>query len=875
MREKSSPTEGYGEPLGNRLATSLELLGLVTGTLAVAATPWFLGGAIPQARLVLLTGAVIAASLGLLGGMLGGRIPNVLPKSMMPILALAALCIIQLLPVFAPPITGLNHSVHSSQLSEITSALSLPDSAPASVMPWETRLYLAQFIALSLLVWVFWQLVDSSFRLQLVLSILVLDGVLQAGLGLSQTFGATTVAVGNSWKVSPTAPFGCFVNPNNAAGWFLCVAMASMLLVALLFSSGRPAADLQVAHSRGKAILRDLQFRLSQLSIVQIFAVFGSALILMAAVATLSRGGIVATVIACGTFIVSRLRRGGWLTFAAGMSALVFLCVAGLMLFDLDTLAIKELRTLKDPVSASTLRLLHWGDTLPHAADFPLIGTGFGAYRYATLPYQQHYWGTWFQRADNQYLEVLVEGGIAGLLLVVLFGFGALFLAIRVCMAGNDRRRSPAASWLASCVLATGIGIAAAAFLDYGVSLPSVSSLIVVYVAMLERRGTAPPSSSRWSLLTIVTVLGMVCAGGTLAQDLWNAGEVYDASAAAQRFLKLSPGSTDATAEAGVAAHKKLQAAIQLRPDDLESVRIYNQLTQWLWRDALCDYLIENRLIKPDEKPAIITKLALPTMAEQLLSTSEVDRSRWAEVWNKLSTTYPWFEESVRLADSSPWVPDLALDLSAWTLVTGDHSTHNLLVRQLVMDPGAGRDLYLLGSVLQSAGKLEEAQAAWNGSLLVSERFRPSILERAVSGADPASAFQKYGPDTYRGCIECAEQMQRSPQFRDQLLTRAEQLWPAVEENLDPQKAVLRARYLLLSSKTAEAEAWLREVQGKWPVSTEIRAARASCLEALDRIDEAYDEWIIIQTLEPDNEVAPVAMKRLADLPPKLREVKK
>ncbi|MBL8808865.1 MAG: hypothetical protein JNM43_01700 [Planctomycetaceae bacterium] len=229
----------------------------------------------------------------------------------------------------------------------------------------------------------------------------------------------------------------------------------------------------------------------------------------------------------------------------------------------------------------------------------------------------------------------------------------------------------------------------------------------------------------------------------------------------------------------------------------------------------------------------------------------------------------------MKLSAESPWVPDLVVDLAAWNLASKDAAIQDPLLRQLIMDPGAGRELYLLGSVLQGSGRVEEAQMAWNGSLKVSERFRPSILERAVTGADPTAAFQKFGPESYAGCIECAEQMRKAPVFKEQLLSRAEQLWPEAQNRLEPKIAVLRGRQFILMEQLAQADEWLRQVQGQWPTSNEIRAERARCLEALDRIDEAHEEWFIIKTLDPENEIAAASMKRLANLPPKLRKVKR
>ena len=83
-----------------------------------------------------------------------------------------------------------------------------------------------------------------------------------------------------------------------------------------------------------------------------------------------------------------------------------------------------------DTVSLNDGRLAHWPDGLRAGSDYWLTGSGLGTYRYAYRPSVQSVEDEWFFHAENQYLEAFVEGGVAGLGLL-LATIGLLALACR------------------------------------------------------------------------------------------------------------------------------------------------------------------------------------------------------------------------------------------------------------------------------------------------------------------------------------------------------------------------------------------------------------------------------------------------------------
>src|SRR5205807_9979702 len=94
---------------------------------------------------------------------------------------------------------------------------------------------------------------------------------------------------------------------------------------------------------------------------------------------------------------------------------------------------------------AAQSRLPLWAQTAVLARDFPVWGTGYGTFPYAEPLHQDsaEEAETTPEHAHNDYLEVLIEGGVPGLLLSLLaiglvfrFGLRAMRLGARRTVRG-------------------------------------------------------------------------------------------------------------------------------------------------------------------------------------------------------------------------------------------------------------------------------------------------------------------------------------------------------------------------------------------------------------------------------------------------------
>lgn len=171
-----------------------------------------------------------------------------------------------------------------------------------------------------------------------------------------------------------------------------------------------------------------------------------------------------------------------------------------------------DVRTAADNLSPSTLlddqRWPQWNDGLRTGIAHSPLGSGLGTYGYATLPHQTEVRRSWFRDAHNQYLQVFVENGYAGI--IILFAtMGWFALCVRELMHPNRSVHSRAIGSIGIVLLVAG-GLQS--LIDFVLIVPAnllvYASLIAVVAA---RAGRPNPKTESRSVLWPVTG-AVVCA---------------------------------------------------------------------------------------------------------------------------------------------------------------------------------------------------------------------------------------------------------------------------------------------------------------------------------------------------------------------------
>lgn len=470
--------------------------GQLVAAVAVTAAPWVFGGVELRAQVWLLGASLVAAICLLIAILADGKSTVLLPLAALPLLAALVLGFGQLLPLnpkmagwLSPRGAELRQDLMSeTNASDVALAAGLdlpplPDRQPLSLYPASTRLDLA-WLALAAALFVFGAVLFASPQAQVRLwAAVAVNGAAIAFFGLVQKLSFNGMLY---WRVPLTQggePFASFVNRNNAAGFLnLCLAAALGLTIWAFQGSGflavRPAGrfspdEPHVARRPPWHALRDF---VAHLEVRTLAAVTLAGVISAGIICSLSRGGMlsmaVAAAVVAATALASR-RFSGRLVWAGAA------VLAGLILVSwvgMGGAAKARLATVLERPVLEEGRLRHWRDAVQAVPDFWRCGSGLGTYRYIYGLYLRQPASSWYCHAENEYLEILVEGGVIGLglLLALLALIGTA--SWRLLRSGPDHL-APVAGLVGMFALASQ---AVHALCDFGLHMPSNAMLFAI-----------------------------------------------------------------------------------------------------------------------------------------------------------------------------------------------------------------------------------------------------------------------------------------------------------------------------------------------------------------------------------------------------------
>ena len=255
-------------------------------------------------------------------------------------------------------------------------------------------------------------------------------------------------------------PFGPFLNRNDMATW---------LIMALPLAGGYAMARI---HSRGRgSALEDI--------VDEGTVWLTGSLCLMTAVllASTSRSGIIGG--AVGLLMLLMLGRGRITgrQFLWMLAGVIVLGVAATAYVNVPALTARF-----DAIFGPDLgrgRLTIWRQTWPMARDFWRTGIGVGAFRRGMLAYEQRPFDLFFNHAHNEYLQLLVEGGVP---LAVAAGF-AILAGWREA-ASRLRHDTTSMGWTRAGAAAGLVAVAVQSVWDTGLRMPANAVLFAVMAAV-------------------------------------------------------------------------------------------------------------------------------------------------------------------------------------------------------------------------------------------------------------------------------------------------------------------------------------------------------------------------------------------------------
>lgn len=272
------------------------------------------------------------------------------------------------------------------------------------------------------------------------------------------------------WKPESllTTPFGPYVNKNHFAGWMLMGIPLAFALVAARLERAR--------HRLQGQDLSDLLVWCSEPEGGRMLAWLTAALFMtLALVMTGSRSGIGGLVVIAGLLLASARR-------VSSMRTLVVLAIIGVGgLLAVAAFAGTDVlgRFARGPESVA-LRLSIWRVSIDVIRQFPILGTGLNTFGRAMVVFQPAA-GVHYVEAHNEYLQILVEGG--------LVTFGLVMLAIGSAVRASAARFAGATDGLEARWLRTGaviglVAIALQSFVEFSLQMPGNAAMFVVLLAM-------------------------------------------------------------------------------------------------------------------------------------------------------------------------------------------------------------------------------------------------------------------------------------------------------------------------------------------------------------------------------------------------------
>jgi len=331
--------------------------------------------------------------------------------------------------------------------AETSGASGLDAWSQISLTPDATRGALAMYASYVILFLVLVQRIESLRDLERMVRWMALAAVAMAVLGLAQfLFGNGKFlwvyeALGRDTTGVVKGPFH---NQNHFAH-FLALGIGPLIwwLWRIRIDS-KPETERPAGRSHRRRHRRSRSWRLADASWSSAILPIGLGLVVFAGLLTFSRGGVLAIITA---MLVSIGCQGALGVLAkrtaATMASICAVLGIALLIFGYEPLT-DRLSTIEQSQALEELsqgRQLLWeahGQIIP---EFLWTGTGIGSHRQIYPTYLDQHFDATFTYGESGFMQILVESGVPGLLLVVAGIFFGGWWCLRTTLSKSSRRR--------------------------------------------------------------------------------------------------------------------------------------------------------------------------------------------------------------------------------------------------------------------------------------------------------------------------------------------------------------------------------------------------------------------------------------------------
>jgi O-antigen ligase len=344
---------------------------------------------------------------------------------------------------------------------------------PLSIEPGETLLALAVVAAIVLLFWC----LRAMFRrggVRATIRAVAWIGLFVSPLAIVQHIMPLPL-VDAAWGLTAggVRPFGPFVNRNDFAGW---------LIMAIPLTAGYGITRTASRHRAGEPFDAGLAFDSKSIWLAMAVCLMAAGLL-----GSLSRSGLLGALAGLVSFawIARRRLTAGRAGLAIAVLAVV-LAVASAYA-DIGSLSSRFLQGALDEGMARRLSI--WRQTWPVVRRFWPLGTGVGTYESVMVLYQTMSRFFYISHADNEFLQILAEGGLLlGLPVALAIVSGAGLVAKRL------REDQTPIFWLRAGATAGLLAVATQNMVEMTLRVPANAVLFAVLAAIATYESAASGS---------------------------------------------------------------------------------------------------------------------------------------------------------------------------------------------------------------------------------------------------------------------------------------------------------------------------------------------------------------------------------------------
>jgi O-antigen ligase len=373
-----------------------------------------------------------------------------------PLAGLVLIGLIQLLPLRSANI--------SSEL------LGVPAANTLSLAPSLTRFAVVQLVTYLAYFAAALAFINNQKRLWKTVLTVIIFGALISFFGILQKL-ANLEGIYGARQTPDAITFASYVNQSHFAA---LMEMTLALTLGLLFSKGA-----------GKD--------------KQIFLITASVIMGIAILFTGARGGLLSLLAILGFIIAANLlsrhresaeenlddgeKTSGFrrnLALIGGGLAIVFGLFGAVVMLGGDESLLRGIGLTINPQDISNGRSHFWQVALKIISDYPILGTGLDSFGVAFTRYDTWNGSLRIEQAHNDYLQILADGGILGLLCVAVFIALLFKQSLRVITKSSDNfRRNTAVGALAGC-----FGIMIHSFFDFPLRTPANGYFFLLLAAL-------------------------------------------------------------------------------------------------------------------------------------------------------------------------------------------------------------------------------------------------------------------------------------------------------------------------------------------------------------------------------------------------------